>query len=717
MAHSFNVRFMRTERAVNQKRSKGRRISIILGFLGVLSLVLWLLLPKITETIAIRYAKQLGLGDLHLRVTKLGLTKTVAEDVSWHDGAWHANAERVILHSGILNLFAGQIGELKLEGLEVIVDIEQLEPSADQEAGSDLPSKANVALQALDGLLNIEAKAATIRVMRSGNELLPDTTFDLSLKAPEHAVVIRTSAGTVSAWVSSIEPHKHRRKVHLAASFSPSRTEAAYRSITGSEYEFIPSGLRAGVIEIGGDAILENGIISQAEMTCVIRDAIYQVGDTAWGLAIDSTEVKAVSQELGKQESSFQVALKGVSMSQKNGMSIQLKHREALSSDISGIINWSGDQILAKGQFNPFDLMATQKEVSIDLLDTSMEFELDGETLNASGSTVLDGNRMPFRYSHQYQSNEQKWSLVGKVDLQEVAIEKPMAQTIAFFGGMKGLDCTGKISAGLSFDVGSNQEFDGELRAGIQKGKLTFPEEGPVIDGLETELHISSLKQMKSTQFHPLNVGRIEAFGVTITNLSSEFQLQDADQLLIKRTEMSAFDGSLWVEPFTLPLTDEDFTFKLHANRLNLSQLVSLFPDFGGDVTGQLNGIIPISRVDGIMRLKQGQLALTPKTSARLLYDAEGKFTQGMTPKDKAYKNMKMVEDSLGNLDLQVLKIRIMDSEADERAIHIEIKGQALESKGSPPIHLNINAFKPNEDATEFFDLLLRHRDQLNFGL
>jgi hypothetical protein len=88
-----------------------------------------------------------------------------------------------------------------------------------------------------------------------------------------------------------------------------------------------------------------------------------------------------------------------------------------------------------------------------------------------------------------------------------------------------------------------------------------------------------------------------------------------------------------------------------------------------------------------------------------------------MTPKDKAYKNMKMVEDSLGNLDLQVLKIRIMDSEADERAIHIEIKGQALESKGSPPIHLNINAFKPNEDATEFFDLLLRHRDQLNFGL
>lgn len=61
---------------------------------------------------------------------------------------------------------------------------------------------------------------------------------------------------------------------------------------------------------------------------------------------------------------------------------------------------------------------------------------------------------------------------------------------------------------------------------------------------------------------------------------------------------------------------------------------------------------------------------LTPISRAKLRYDAGTNFSTGIDPKTEEYRKMKMVEDSLRNLDLKVLSIRLFDPRDKDKAVY-----------------------------------------------
>ncbi len=286
-----------------------------------------------------------------------------------------------------------------------------------------------------------------------------------------------------------------------------------------------------------------------------------------------------------------------------------------------------------------------------------------------------------------------------------------------FVEAMEGNIISGKVSMKMDFTMGSQKNFDGVLAAGLSGGTLTFADDGPVIEGLKGDIRLSSMKTKQTSGFHRVTATRIKAFDTEMTGVRLDFQLLPTGDIRLQNVAMSALGGQVWLDPFTLPEGEADYRFKVRAKKIDIAKLAELFPDFNGTISGQIDGLLPMESVGGEIQPSRGGMYLTPRSKAKLRYDAGNKFSTGIDPKTEEYRKMKMVEDSLRNLDLKVLSIRLFDPRDKDKAIVLRLEGQAKSIKGSPPIHLNINGFKPDDDTVDFFDLLLRHRDRLDFGL
>ncbi len=355
--------------------------------------------------------------------------------------------------------------------------------------------------------------------------------------------------------------------------------------------------------------------------------------------------------------------------------------------------------------------------VSMSRVKLTHALESGRAKLQAYGSISIGGNEVPFSYSHEQEFGHDAWSLVGRLKVEVADLKEPVADGAMLVEAMAGMTIAGKVSLMMDFTVGSEKDFDGALAASLTEGRLTMGDDGPVLEGLSGDIHLSSLKEIKTDGFHQVTAEKITAFDAEMTDLQLEYKILAGDGISLREIAVKALGGAIQVDPFVLPSDDADYQFNVQMKELDLAELAKLFPSFNGSVKGKVDGLLPIRNVAGEFRPVRGGLYLTPKSNAELRYDIGNTLSAGVDPKTEEYKRMKMAEDSLRNLDLKELNIRLFDPKDGDKAIVIKLKGQAASVPGSPPIHLNVNGIKPDDDTLDFFDLLLKHRDKLNFGL
>ncbi|MCP5535042.1 MAG: YdbH domain-containing protein [Akkermansiaceae bacterium] len=413
----------------------------------------------------------------------------------------------------------------------------------------------------------------------------------------------------------------------------------------------------------------------------------------------------------------FDFTTKELSVASKDALDFDLHHQAETPVRISGKGNLGSSETLLTGDVKGLTLHGEKENHTLDLENTAWGFELKGDRLVASGSTVMAGNKIPFSYQHNQKEVDGGWELDGTFEIKEAELKEPVDNAVMFVDAMAGNKLGGKVSMKMDFSMGSEKDFDGVFVAAIDKGTLTMADEGPVIEGLKGDVRLESMKQKSTKGFHRVTATRIKAFDMEMKNLRLDYQLLPDGDIKLRNIVVNALGGEVWLDPFTLPGGDEDYQFKVRAKRLDIAELAKLFPDFNGAITGRIDGLLPMESVGGDIRPGKGGMYLTPRTKGRLRYDAGDRFSAGLNPKSEEYKRMKMLEDSLRNLDLEVLSIRLFDPQDQDKAIVLILRGQAHHVPGSPPIHLNINGFKPDDDTVDFFDLLLKHRDRLDFGL
>lgn len=376
-----------------------------------------------------------------------------------------------------------------------------------------------------------------------------------------------------------------------------------------------------------------------------------------------------------------------------------------------------GEIATLAGEVKGLDLRGEKDGNEITLADTSLAYRLIGGVLHAEGKTHLGGNGIPFTYRHDRKSSADAWDLAGFLKIDDAHIGNPLGNAVMLVEAMEGKTIAGKLSMKMDFTIGSEADFDGVLVASLTDGILTMEDGGPVLEGLRGDIRLASMKEKKTDGFHRVTARKVKAFDTEMTNLRLDYRILPNGDIPLKNIALSALGGVVWLDPFVLPGGDDNYQFKLRMKRIDLARLAKLFPDFDGSISGRIDGLLPMQNIAGEFRPVRGGMYLTPRSRARLRYNAGNKFSAGLDPKSQEYKKMKMVEDSLKNLDLQVLSIRMFDPRDGDKAVVLRLRGQAPTVPGSPPIILNINGFKPDDKTVDFFDLLLRHRDKLNFGL
>ncbi|MFK7909331.1 MAG: YdbH domain-containing protein [Akkermansiaceae bacterium] len=407
---------------------------------------------------------------------------------------------------------------------------------------------------------------------------------------------------------------------------------------------------------------------------------------------------------------------KKLSVASKDALDYNLVHEAEKPVLISGKGKFGAVSTLT-GQVKSLNLYGEKEGNEIILANTSVDYRLEGDVLNAKGNTSIGENDIPFTYWHDRKVVGDGWSLAGWMKIDQAHLKEPVDNAVMLVEAMEGKTIAGKLSVKMNFTLGSDEDFDGVLAASLADGTLTMEDDGPVLEGLNGDIRLSSMKEKKTDGFHQVTAKKVKAFDTEMTNLRLDYKMMPTGEVPLRNVALNALGGVVWLDPFVLPEGDDNYQFKVRMKGLDLSQLAKLFPDFNGSITGKIDGLLPMQQINGDFRPVRGGMYLTPRSRAKLRYDAGDKFSGGLNPKTEEYKKMKMVEDSLKNLELRVLSIRMFDPRDRDKAIVLKLRGQAPSVPGSPPIILNINGFKPDDDTVDFFDLLLKHRDKLNFGL
>lgn len=402
----------------------------------------------------------------------------------------------------------------------------------------------------------------------------------------------------------------------------------------------------------------------------------------------------------------------------KDALGFDLTHRSGALVRAKGKGHLGMDETTLHGEVSNLNLHGEKGGHSIGFRETGFAFDLKGDGMVLSGKTFVGDNMIPFSYRHErMDTDDGGWRLLGMFQVQDADLREPVENGVMIVEAMEGKSLSGRVSMKMDFTLGSEEDFDGVLTAGVENGTLSFADGGPVIEGLKGDIRLASMKTKHTRGFHRVTARRMRAFDTEMTGLRLDYGMMANGDIQLRNVAMRALGGQVWLDDFTVPGDNRDYQFKIRAKRLDVAKLAALFPDFNGSISGRVDGLLPMKSVGGAIRPMRGGMYLTPRSRAKLKYDAGNKFSSGLDPKSEHYKKMKMVEDSLRNLDLKVLSIRLFDPRDGDKAVVLRLEGRAPAVGGAPPIILNVNGFKPSDDTVDFFDLLLRHRDKLNFGL
>ena len=506
-----------------------------------------------------------------------------------------------------------------------------------------------------------------------------------------------------------VGPVKHHQQMPLLAAFADAFEEVEFIGKSHTTIEFTTGSHRA----------------FEGEMVCWIREGDLTVAD-------GKVQVKGMKgryemkflpipegHEGGGDPSyyAFDMEVGELLLRTKEALEYDLVHQGEVPFRVRGRGPLGGEEAQLEGDMSGLVLRGEKKGQAVELSDIEVKYRLQGDELTVDGRSRLGENVLPFSYWHKKEDKGSDWALNGWVKVDSMHLKEPLENIAVLVESMEGKSLTGKLAMKLDFTLKGSQDFQGTLNASIRDGRLAFADDGPVLEGIRGDIRLSSLSPMQTETFHRVTAEKLKAWDTEMTGLRVDYKILPDGGIQFRRVLMKALGGTVWLDPFVLPGGDKNYDFKVRMKRLDLAQLAKLFPDFNGEITGQLDGLLPMAYVNGEFKPKRGGMYLTPGKKAQLRYDAGNKFSGNLNPKGREYQQMKIVEDSLKNLELRVLSMRLFDPRDKDKSIVIRMEGQASSVKGAPPIHLNINGFKPDDEAVDFFDLLLRHRDKLNFGL
>ena len=252
------------------------------------------------------------------------------------------------------------------------------------------------------------------------------------------------------------------------------------------------------------------------------------------------------------------------------------------------------------------------------------------------------------------------------------------------------------ISASMQV-VADHDNMKIAFSAGIQDGKVTIPDSGVSIEGIQLlNCAFEDVLIGQSTDTITVKVGSIDYAPSHISDVQCTFKVESGYTITVQDMQFRFCDGSFKVEfkkPIAAPY--DSLSFRVEFQGMDIKQLTDLIPDFKENLTGKMDGFLPFKIEKGQIAWGKGSAYLSKGTTARLQYAENGLFASYI-PEIVISKKLDIdINKALRDIILTELTVEIQSSTKFDQPTVVIMSGHSNNSKIEIPIEriqLNIRA-------------------------
>ena len=246
----------------------------------------------------------------------------------------------------------------------------------------------------------------------------------------------------------------------------------------------------------------------------------------------------------------------------------------------------------------------------------------------------------------------------------------------------------GRVNASASLTLASDQqrptvklELSGKGLSGIYDRTTLEGLSGQLnlhIDPKQLQLEVAQLRLDQANPGIPL--GPLQLKG----RYSAALQTPTSGQLQLQQAETLIMGGHLKLAPGQWNLADDPLLFALQVQRLELEQLLILYPTEGLAGTGTLDGHLPLHISHQGVTIEQGQLSAR-KPGGQLQFHSERIRALG-----RSNPAMQLVTQSLEDFRFTTLSSQVDYNQQGTLLLAMRLEGQNPAIEQGRPIHFNI---------------------------
>jgi hypothetical protein len=247
-----------------------------------------------------------------------------------------------------------------------------------------------------------------------------------------------------------------------------------------------------------------------------------------------------------------------------------------------------------------------------------------------------------------------------------------------FLPAAQGFTFSGKLWEQGDIVIGQNG-WQAAVKSGVQNGILQHRKNKMAVTGIQTELLIQDLVNVRSAPGQKLQFARASLGDLNIENGEIHYQIESAQSFLIEKSHFRWSDGNVDAPAIRFKPGIDDYQLILYCDRLNLAKVLEQFGAASVEAEGQLNGRIPIQFKNRQLSFKDGFLFTTPGQPGKIRMKDTEILTAGIPKDSPQYVQMELARKALEDYDYTWAKLNIT-SEGEDLLLNMQLDGKPAQS-------------------------------------
>ncbi|MGD9016195.1 MAG: YdbH domain-containing protein [Desulfobacterales bacterium] len=286
---------------------------------------------------------------------------------------------------------------------------------------------------------------------------------------------------------------------------------------------------------------------------------------------------------------------------------------------------------------------------------------LPGLTVEASGDAgFADGTRTAF--------GSVAWSASRSAEAPALMLSELMSEPPAV-----PISFSGRLFARgeAAYDGG----LSGSLTAGVEGGRIQVDDQGMVIEGIQTTLHITDLAEIRSAPAQPLTFDSVASGSIRAEDGRLAYQIEPGPAILIEGARFSWCGGTV-IAPATrfVPGVNR-YDLSVYCDRIRLDQLLDQLGLATAEGGGAISGLVPLTLSDGRLAFNNAFLYSTPGEGGVIRVQGSEVLTAGIPPGTPQYHQMELARYALKDYDYRWAKVT-MNTVDDDLLVQLQFDGK-----------------------------------------